>query len=217
MKEFTMLPSITENEELPGSSWSPLHEFDKHFVSLTVFNKLGNHIGHRYLSISHRGWWIPIVWGLEGNGEHLNLPLILSLNCEERGSHEPVKYFGESIFSFWGCWESKDMSRAQFKKGLTKYLSTYVMCFIHDECTDALKICEGVFLEGEWLKHRNNKVTFHLLLILLNHTNGSTWTKLLDTLPPLVCQELFVYNNHRSVSQFTGYSQGYRRLPIATW
>jgi len=69
----------------------------------------------------------------------------------------------------------------------------------------------------EGLKHRDDKVTVHLLFVLLDNTDRGTRTKLLDALTPLVCEELFVDDNHRSVPQFTRYGQGYRRLTVAAW
>src|SRR6056300_1073125 len=109
------------------------------------------------------------------------------------------------------------MLGTHFEECLRKHLCTNVMCFIHDESTNRIKVTERVLLEGKGLKHGYDKVTISLFLILLNYTYCGTWTELLNPLPPLIRQELFMNNNHSSVAQLTRYCQGYGGLSIPAW
>ena len=109
------------------------------------------------------------------------------------------------------------MTRTHLEETLTKDLSTDVMGFIHNDRPDTIKVTEGILFERQGLEHRDDKVTIDFLFILLNNTDGCSWTKLFDTFTPLVGQKLLMDNDHRSVSECTRYGQGYRRLPIATW
>ena len=109
------------------------------------------------------------------------------------------------------------MLGTHLEEGLTEDLRTDVVGFINYEGPYRIKVAEGVFLEGERLKHSYDKVTICLLLVLLNNTYRSTRAELLNPLSPLIRQELFVYNNHRSVPQFTRYCQGYGGLAIPAW
>src|SRR6056300_606557 len=109
------------------------------------------------------------------------------------------------------------MFGTHLEKGLTEHFRTNMMSFIHNKSPNRVKVTEGVLFEGEGLKHSYDKITLNLLLILLNNSNRSTWTKLLNALFPLIRQELFMDNNHCAVAQLTCYRQGYGGLAIPAW
>jgi len=128
-----------------------------------------------------------------------------------------MKNLRETILSLWGRRESKDMLGTHLEEGLTEDLRTDVVGFINYEGPYRIKVAEGVFLEGERLKHSYDKVTICLLLILLNNAYCGTWTELLNAFSPLICEKLFVNYNHCAVAQLTRYCQGYGGLAIPAW
>ena len=128
-----------------------------------------------------------------------------------------MKNLRETIFSFGCRRKTKNVLGTHLEEGLTEDLRTNVMGFIHDECTNGVKITEGILLEGQGLKHGYDKITISLLLILLNYTYRGTRAELLNAIPPLICEKLFMNYNHCAVAQLTRYCQGYGGLAIPAW
>ena len=142
--------------------------------------------------------------------------LVFTFNREECWTHEPMKHFTETIFTNWCSRKTIYMTGTHLEETLTKHFSTNMVSFIYDDGTYTIEITEWIFFEGQWLKHCNYKVTVNFFFILLNDTDCCSWAKLLNTLPPLIGQKLFVYYDHGSIAECTRYSQGYGRLPVAT-
>jgi hypothetical protein len=92
---------------------------------------------------------------------------------------------------------------------LGKRLGCDVVRLINNEQAHRVKRVWGPWAYTQGLNHGQYKVLpVHIERILLDSADGGAWTKLLDTLYPLICQKPFVDHNHGPTPKTGRESQG---------